>query len=310
MHNWRGLICLFTLTGYLIPASLERSKSNKEFLVKRISRIYPELWCAFAVSFVAVLVIGGGGGYGGLHYSIKDLLSWIAAQLTVFQFYTPETIEAYGVGNPNGALWSISMEIQVYIVIMLVYPWLKKQKKSVWFISGVIAVLCNVLFPFTEPYLPGIVYKLINVTFIPYAYIYWIGMFAYTFKEEIIPRLKRYFWVLFACYVLWCVINSNVLHFSVGQYHNIVSGIFICVLTLSAGYYFGSHKFKKDYSYSIYLYHMIVINALVMFELKGNLTALVLTYLVTFVFSFVSTNYVARGNQLLKRVLMRNKKDY
>ena len=38
-QNWPGLLCLFTLTGYLIPASLERSRTKKEFLVKRISRI-------------------------------------------------------------------------------------------------------------------------------------------------------------------------------------------------------------------------------------------------------------------------------
>ena len=59
-QNWPGLLCLFTLTGYLIPASLERSRTKKEFLVKRISRIYPELWAAFAVSFVTVILIGGG----------------------------------------------------------------------------------------------------------------------------------------------------------------------------------------------------------------------------------------------------------
>ena len=32
---------------------------------------------------------------------------------------------------------------------------------------------------------------------------------------------------------------------------NIVTGVFVCVLTLSAGYFLGNHKFKKDYSYSI-----------------------------------------------------------
>lgn len=44
---------------------------------------------------------------------------WTISQVTVFQFYTPSSIEIYGVGNPNGALWTISMELQVYVVIML-----------------------------------------------------------------------------------------------------------------------------------------------------------------------------------------------
>ena len=57
--HWPGLLCLFTLTGYLIPASLERSKSKKEFLVKRISRIYPELWGGFCC--FSCCGVGNGG---------------------------------------------------------------------------------------------------------------------------------------------------------------------------------------------------------------------------------------------------------
>lgn len=302
-QNWPGLLCLFTLTGYLIPASLERSKSPKEFLVKRASRIYPELWGAFAVSFIAVILIGG--GYLHLHYRIKDIAIWIISQVTFFQFYTPGSIVAYGVGNPNGALWTISMEMQVYIVILLCYPLIKKQRKAVWHLVGVIAVLCNVCFPFTEQFMPSVVYKLINVTFVPYAYIYWIGMYAYTFRDEIIPKLKKSFWCLLGGYMVWCLLNRLFLHFSFGHYCNIVTGIFVCVLTLSAGYYFENHKFKKDYSYSIYLYHMIVINVLVVIEMKENTVVLVITYVVTLLFSFISTNYVTKGNQIINKRLLK-----
>ena len=126
------------------------------------------LLITFAVSLVAVLAMGG---YGNLHYSVKDIVVWTISQVTVFQFYTPSSIEIYGVGNPNGALWTISMELQVFVVIMLVYPWLKKQKKSVWWGIGLISLLFNILYPFSEAFIPTIVYKLINVTFLPYAYI-------------------------------------------------------------------------------------------------------------------------------------------
>ena len=245
------------------------------------------------------------GGYGNLHYSVKDIVVWTISQVTVFQFYTPSSIEIYGVGNPNGALWTISMELQVYVVIMLVYPWLKKQKKSVWWGIGLISLLFNILYPFSEAFIPTIVYKLINVTFLPYAYIYWIGIYAYTFKDKLIPKLKKHFWYLLGGYMIWCVLNDTVLHLSFGHYCNIVSGVFICMLTLSAGYYFGNHKFKKDYSYSIYLYHMIVINVLVMFGIKGNMWAIFITYATTLAFSFISTNYVTKGNKLIRKLLLR-----
>lgn len=60
LNSWVGLICLFTLTGYLIPASYERSKSKAEFIKKRLIRLYPGLVGAFLLSLVCVLVIGGG----------------------------------------------------------------------------------------------------------------------------------------------------------------------------------------------------------------------------------------------------------
>lgn len=60
LNSWVGLICLFTLTGYLIPASYERSKSKVEFIKKRFIRLYPGLIGAFILSLICVLAIGGG----------------------------------------------------------------------------------------------------------------------------------------------------------------------------------------------------------------------------------------------------------
>ena len=127
-----GLFCLFVISGYVIPASFERSKTKWEYAVKWISRIYPALWGATIVSLFALIVFGI--GYQGLDFSISDMCVWLFGQATVFQFYTPSTISAYGVGNPNGALWTISMEIQIYILIMIFYKLLKKQKMPVWLI--------------------------------------------------------------------------------------------------------------------------------------------------------------------------------
>lgn len=33
-QRWVGLVCLFVISGYVIPASLERSKNNQEYLKK------------------------------------------------------------------------------------------------------------------------------------------------------------------------------------------------------------------------------------------------------------------------------------
>ena len=127
--RWCSLFSLFVISGYFIPASLERSKNKKEYVKKRIYRIYPELWGAFLVSLLAVLVLGA--GYSGLCFTLKDMILWIVEQITFLQFDTPKSLRQYGVG-PNGALWTISMEIQVYMLIMFFYNWLKRQKLLIW----------------------------------------------------------------------------------------------------------------------------------------------------------------------------------
>ena len=123
-QRWIGLFTLFVMTGFFIPSSIERSKNAKTYFAKRVSRIYPALLAAFVVSLVAVLTFGV--HIQKIKVSMGTLVTWIISQVTVFQFYTPSELTLYGVGNPNGSLWTISMELQVYVLLYLIYGWLKR----------------------------------------------------------------------------------------------------------------------------------------------------------------------------------------
>lgn len=287
---WRGLPNLFVTSGFLISASFDRSQSKKSYLKKRTLRLYPGLLGAFAISFLCVILIGG--GYAHLSYSVKDIIAWIASQVTVFQFYTPASIEVYGVGNPNGALWTISLEIQMYILIMLILPRMKRMKANSLFGVLVAALAVNALFPFTKNYLPEIAFKLINVTFIPYAYYFLIGMIVYIKKETIVPLLTMVFWPMLLCYgVIWWITSRGV-SYPVGHYTNILVGPLLCLLTLSGAYKFGKIRLRHDLSYSIYLYHMIVINALVMFGWRGRLLGVLVVVAATLFLSILSCRLI------------------
>jgi peptidoglycan/LPS O-acetylase OafA/YrhL len=41
------------------------------------------------------------------------------AQLSIVQFYNPDFLRGYGVGVLNGSLWTISVELQFYVML----PW-------------------------------------------------------------------------------------------------------------------------------------------------------------------------------------------
>lgn len=210
----------------------------------------------------------------------------------MFQFYTPASIAVYGVGNPNGALWTISLEIQMYILIMLILPQMKKMKTRSLLSVVIVALALNALFPLTNNFLPEIVYKLINVTFIPYTYYFLIGMVVYIKKEIVVPLLTKVFWPMLLCYgVIWWT-TSQVVSLPVGHYTNILVGPFLCLLTLSGAYKFGKIRFKHDLSYSIYLYHMIVINVLVMFGWRGRLLGVLVVVVATLLLSVLSCRLI------------------
>lgn len=51
---------------------------------------------------------------------VKDLAVFTATQATFLQFWTPASLRGYGVGTPNGALWTICVLIQFYIIAWFV----------------------------------------------------------------------------------------------------------------------------------------------------------------------------------------------
>ena len=102
-----GVVVLFSMSGFLIAASCERSSGRKQFFMKRIVRLYPELWMCTLVN-VALLFI--------LARERLDVtfVGWIISQIFGIA-NTPKCLAGFGTGSVNGALWTIFTEIQLYI---------------------------------------------------------------------------------------------------------------------------------------------------------------------------------------------------
>ena len=254
-----GLILLFVLSGYLVAASAEHSSGKAVFLWRRFIRMYPALWVAFAVSAVAVAVMTH---LYDIPVSLMDWAKWCIAQLSVFQFYTPPGLKAYGIGNPNGSLWMIPLQLVMYVVILLTYNSLKRLQLKWWLLLLACLIGLNVASPYIMNALPEVAGKLFFCCPVPYAYIFYIGMFVYIFRERVLPVLVKYFWLLLVIYACWVHGNSCFLHLKIGLYVDVVQGVLVCFLALAFAYKFGKHSLRHDYSYSIYLYHEIFVNIL------------------------------------------------
>ncbi|GAA1562126.1 hypothetical protein GCM10009678_51290 [Actinomadura kijaniata] len=107
-----GVFVFFLVSGYIIPASLERRRNVAEFWTGRLFRLYP----LAAVAATAGVVLG----YTGIMRarppgSLDDQpLASVAAHLTMLQ-------ELLGTGNAVYVLWTLSYEMVFYLLVTALF---------------------------------------------------------------------------------------------------------------------------------------------------------------------------------------------
>lgn len=272
-----GVPIFFSMSGFLIFASFDRNSNNiGKYFRNRFYRIYPALWTS-----VIILV--------GLLIFISDIefhklltakfFIWIFAQLTFFQFWTPDVLRPWGVGTPNGVLWTIIVEIQFYILVPILF-WVQKRIKRNQLILIFFGIVFSILFNhILKDYKDSesIIVKLLTVSIFPYLYYFLLGVIFYLKFDLIISflRNKVFFW--FAFYILYCFIFSFKFDLFVPSYWPNLAGLFSEIILIfmffSFAYSFNglSERLLKgiDISYGIYIYHMLIINTLLTFNITG-----------------------------------------
>lgn len=131
----RGVPVFFCISGFLVAKGLE-SYSTKKFLVKRFFRIYPVLWVCVIINLLLILSVYS------VKPSFKDLFIYLITQLSIGQFYTGDWLRGYGVGVPNGALWTITTDVQFYLIAILIVKLLKDKPLKVW--AGIVTLTAGI----------------------------------------------------------------------------------------------------------------------------------------------------------------------
>lgn len=303
LHNFsyfvRGVPVFFFLSGFFIAGSLEKY-STKEFLKRRVFRVFPELWVCVIINLIIILVSIDRA------YKIKDILIYVVTQLTFFQFYTGSWLRGYGVGVPNGALWTITVDIQFYLVSIFLARWLKNCKLKIWAVIIFTACAIDIVLERTQGFYPTVLYKLLQCNIVPFIWIFLIGMFIYYNRDSLIWGIVKLKWIILVLYCLWQYIvpNDIVILFD-GIRYNLVTTILLVFLVAGFGFSWNK-RLGQDYSYSFYLYHMIVINFIInnicnrFFSIGQLALWLVLSTSTICVLALFSHNYIA--NNLARKI--------
>ncbi|MFD3683085.1 acyltransferase family protein [Streptomyces sp. NPDC058613] len=105
-----GVMLFFIVSGYIIPASLERRGDVRAFWIGRIFRIYPALIAGLAVS---MLILPAGDGSVALLRTGDDLASLVANGLMLQ--------DVLGVVNAMNVTWTLTYEMIFYFFVTALF---------------------------------------------------------------------------------------------------------------------------------------------------------------------------------------------
>ena len=99
--------------------------------------MYPALWVNIVLTMgMLSLLPGVVSGHG------KDLLTWAVVQ-GVGLAYTPSFLQAFAIESINGTLWALMVEIQLYVLVAVVWKRCLAWKDRTWHVLLVLTALLN-----------------------------------------------------------------------------------------------------------------------------------------------------------------------
>lgn len=306
-----GVPIFFFISGFLISSAYERSKSLHQYAENRGLRLYPALWICLIVN---ILLVGSTGYLDSVSAGFDDVLLLFLAKGTFLQFYNPDFMRQFGDGVLNGSLWTICVELQFYVLIPVLYYVLNRfnlfGNKTLLIMIVVFCLFNRLMVDLQEDYSETVLWKLFRVSFIPWFYMFLLGVFFqrnFDFLASIFLKVKLRWYV--SIYLIWAYYSSFFLGMAVGNNINPLNFFLIAALVFRFAYW-KPHISKNlirgnDYSYGIYIWHMVIVNQFVYFNLQSSLNILMAVF-ISAAIAIVSWHLIEKPSLRLKRFSIKN----
>ena len=246
-----GVLGFFALSGFLVSASGDKSRSIWGYLLKRVRRIFPGFWvCLAATAFVIAPLIWLVGGRGIAQFpwtGPEGAWSYIAQNffLSVGQHSVGDVLKGSAwPASINGSLWSLFPEFGCYLAVAVLVLG-GALARSRWLLAGVALgafidhLLMTVLGREAFPAIPSF-YAFSHWS--PYLTTFAVGACAYAWRDK---------WV-FSWKTVCVLAFLAVVTLKFGGF-KVISPLLIGALVLTAGSCF-KMRLKTDLSYGIYIY--------------------------------------------------------
>ena len=313
-----GVPIFFIVSGFLVSASLAHCANLGEYFRNRALRIYPGLWTMTAVTLLLLVLLGD------LNSSTPKLklLAYVVGQTTFFQHVDGGLgmFRGFGTGSVNGVLWTLATELQFYACLPLILYLTNRFPRRRVLLLTVILCASVLLYELELPAwtAPGwnkasfawLALTFVYVSVATHLFGFLIGVLFYV-KLPLLFRFVRgkfAYWALaYAVFVLlaWKVFGLVGWNLEKNALFMLTERLLLAGLIFSFAFSFQGLAQAllrgNDISYGVYVYHMLVINTLIVFGLMGSWHYAALTAVITAALAFASWRLVERPALRLKR---------
>jgi peptidoglycan/LPS O-acetylase OafA/YrhL len=282
--EFSGVVILFCVSGFLSAASRQKTTS-RDYIRKRILRISPGLWLCTLI-YLAVRFVVSKNRFD------RSIIVYLLTQ-AIGVAYTPGSFNDFATGSINGALWTVMVQMQLYILMDLLWDRIRRRNLLRWILVLILYALINLLYYVIFGTSEGGVAKIMSRLCLPYMMWYVFGVFGFCYKEKIIRLLKKSFPFLFMLYI--AVITS--VRLKTGYYTDIFTGMMLPVLIIGAAYYLPAFRIRIDISYEMFLYHWLVLNLIIQYDLynRFNIGITLLIFFAGTIALSLFSHYVLKG---------------
>ena len=302
-----GVPVFFFVSGFLISRSFESNSNLPQYTRNRALRIFPALIMCTVVAFGAVVATGY---MATTSASLADIVPWLVGQMTFVQFYNPDFMREFGTGVLNGSLWTITVELQFYVMVPVLYALFALHKKedvgAKLALLAVVFLLLHLLrFALAAQYGEHMLYKLFSVSFAPWIYMFVAGIACQKYFEPVHKLLAGRALYCLAAYAIVAWLGVRYLGFNLGNGIHPLLFVLLCATIFSCAYTqprLGRQVLRgNDISYGVYIYHVPIINVFLYSGVTQGARAGLAVLVITVVLAMVSWFFVEKPSLKRKR---------
>lgn len=285
--SWEAVCGFFTFSGFLVFYSYYKQPNLKRYFIKRAKRILPPyffivLLCFIAGSFISTLSWSD-------YWTNSATYRYLVANLSFMNFAAP-TLPGVFEQNPmhavNGALWTMKVEIILYISIPIVFYFLKRFQKITVF-AGIFVFACLYHWCFQMLYdKTGI--ALFNVL---KSHLGW--QFFYFYSGAFILCYFHFFMKYAYISITLALFGYYLIDYT--YLNPFFFALFLLCFSYKAKPLFFLHR-KANFSYGLYLFHFPIIQLIVHYNLHQThyYLALALVLCCSLLLAIFSYYYIER----------------